>query len=88
MYDELGYLHVFHEDIRHQNILRAPTSPSVFPSLPSPYTQRAYNWRIIDFEGSKRPAAPAKDVNKVTRSWLLRLMESLREGFTIEPWEI
>lgn len=37
-------------DVRYDNILQAPLSPPGLPSLPSPITQRAYGWRLVDFE--------------------------------------
>lgn len=88
MYEELGYRHVYHEDVRYQNILRASPSPSALPSLPSPYTQRTHNWRVIDFDNSKKTAASTEDINRVTQGWLKRLLDNLQDGFTIEPWDI
>ncbi|KZV88093.1 hypothetical protein EXIGLDRAFT_839518 [Exidia glandulosa HHB12029] len=37
-------------DVKYNNILMAPNSPPGLPSLPSPFTQRTHNIRIIDLE--------------------------------------
>lgn len=51
LYEEIGYFCVDNSrDVRVQNILRAPSSPPGLPSVPSPFTQRVHNWRMIDFE--------------------------------------
>ena len=51
MYADLASFGVRRGDIRDYNILRAPASDSSpLPSIPSPFTLRKYNWRIVDFD--------------------------------------
>jgi len=56
LYRELVYLSIAHRDIRYYNILYAPPSPSSSSDLPvafeSPFTNRTYKYRLVDFDRS------------------------------------
>ncbi|KAK7691409.1 hypothetical protein QCA50_004808 [Cerrena zonata] len=55
--DAFGHLVAFgidHDDVRYQNILRAPSGPGSLPSLLSPWTHDTYEWRIIDFHSATK----------------------------------
>ncbi|EIN08050.1 hypothetical protein PUNSTDRAFT_135564 [Punctularia strigosozonata HHB-11173 SS5] len=86
MFDEISRFRITHGDVRHRNILSAPRSPGAYPSLPSPYTGRTYDWRIFDFDGSSKwndTFKAAKHFNSSPASVLLR---GLRRNYIIEPW--
>ena len=50
----LAVLGIDHDDLRYQNICRAPSGPGSLPSLPSPWTGVTFDWRVIDFHSAKK----------------------------------
>ena len=53
-FGHLAALGIDHDDVRYQNILRAPSGPGSLPSLPSPWTHDVYEWRIVDFHSATK----------------------------------
>ena len=50
----LAVLGIDHDDLRYQNICRAPSGPGSLPSLPSPWTGVTFDWRVINFHSAKK----------------------------------
>ena len=50
----LAVLGMDHDDVRYPNICRAPSGPGSLPSLPSPWTDITFGWRIIDFHSARK----------------------------------
>lgn len=86
LYSNLGRLGVDHVDIRYYNILRAP-SKSPLPSLPSPFTQRTYEWRIVDFNKSYKSNETLTGFHYYYKSYLHRLLINLPWKDIWEPWD-
>ncbi|CAL1706326.1 unnamed protein product [Somion occarium] len=87
MYSDLAKLGVDHVDIRYFNILRAPEPLPDLPSLPSPFTQRTYNWRLVDFDNSFKTNRPLNMWFGYYHCVLDRLLANLPYGDIYEPWE-
>jgi len=101
MYKDLCVLGIEHQDIRHANILHAPTGPNALPGRPSPYLERTTGkevvsqWRLIDFELSKKsnymlywkghPREAVQDPPGF--DWVVAILEGLPLGYIVEPWE-
>ena len=88
MYAELANLGIDQDDLRYYNILRAPApGSSPLPSLPSPFTQTTYKWRIVDFDRALKTNRQAKGINHKNDGYLERLLMNLPYGEIWEPWE-
>ncbi|KII84884.1 hypothetical protein PLICRDRAFT_179212 [Plicaturopsis crispa FD-325 SS-3] len=87
IYHDMAELGIYHRDIRWQNFLRAPSSSTGLPSLPSPYTNRAYGWRVIDFDNSEKNNSSMIDHKFYYNSFMRRIFRSIPCGFIVEPWE-
>ena len=88
MYADLARIGVDQDDLRYYNILRAPApKSSPLPSLASPFTQRKYNWRIIDFDRGCKSNAVAEVFACKNNGYLDRLLINLPYGDIWEPWE-
>ncbi|CAL1706281.1 unnamed protein product [Somion occarium] len=88
MYLDLSKLGVDHVDIRYFNILYAPPPLPELPFLPSPLSQRVYNYRLVDFDNSyKSNRGPALWYG-YHRCLLSRLLMNLPYGDIYEPWEM
>ena len=71
MYDDLARLFIKHHDIRWANVLSTlPVSEGGLPGLPSPFTQRTYNLRIIDFDQSKKKDYSGHAITEATATVL------------------
>ncbi|EIN07998.1 hypothetical protein PUNSTDRAFT_144462 [Punctularia strigosozonata HHB-11173 SS5] len=81
MFAELDRFLVEHNDVAHRNILRAPQSPTAYPSLPSPYTGRTYSWRIIDFNDSCKFNDDPRVCAMVNREMAEFLVKALAQGW-------
>ena len=87
MYADLARLGVDQNSIRYYDILRAPEPGSTpLPSLPSPFTQRTYEWRIIDFDGAYKSNRCASLFAGRNGGYLHRLLHNLPWGDIWEPW--
>ncbi|CAL1706342.1 unnamed protein product [Somion occarium] len=89
IYADFGRLGVDHCDIRYFNILRAPSSSeSPLPSLPSPFTQRTYNWRVVDFDNACKSNMNADFFRGYHHGLLVRLLTNLPWGFLCNTYDI
>lgn len=60
MHSDLAQLGVYYQDWHVGNHLEAPASPPGLRGEASPYTNRIYTMRVVDFEHAKRSNTPAK----------------------------
>lgn len=81
---ELGILH---DDVRYANILHCADVPPGVEGLLSPFKQRRYEWRIVDFDKSLKVDSVHKSIMFNNDSHLDRLLDSLPWGCVIEPWQ-
>ncbi|KAJ3535023.1 hypothetical protein NM688_g7037 [Phlebia brevispora] len=88
MYSHLVQLGVDHVDIRYANILEAPVCPPGWPSLMSPLTNNAYRYRLVDFGNSCKTNRAVKLFSVYYRSYVRRLLNGLKMGYIIEPWQL
>ncbi|KAK7681692.1 hypothetical protein QCA50_015039 [Cerrena zonata] len=86
LYSNLCTLGVDHDDIRYYNILKAPPSDSLLPSLPSPLTQRTYEWRLIDFNKACKSNNVQSCFENYYWTYLHRLLYNLPWNDIWEPW--
>ncbi|CAL1706325.1 unnamed protein product [Somion occarium] len=86
IYADLARLGVDHCDIRYFNILRAPKNRSLH-SLPSPFTQRTYGWRIVSFDNACKSNMNAGFFWGYHHDLLNRLLLNLPWGDIYEPWD-
>ncbi|KAK7681694.1 hypothetical protein QCA50_015041 [Cerrena zonata] len=87
LYSNLSHLAVDHVDIRYYNILRAPPSDSPLPSLPAPFTQRTYEWRIVDFKNSYKTNRSMVVFDGYYEGYVERLLTNLPYNDIWEPWD-
>ncbi|CAL1698792.1 unnamed protein product [Somion occarium] len=87
LYHDIAELGVDHVDIRWQNILSVPRSPSTLPSLPSPFTGRKYKWRLVDFDRSYKTNRTAAHSYCYHVEYLSALLNGIPYGDAMEPWE-
>ena len=88
MYADLARLGVDQDDLRYYNILRAPArGSSPLPSLSSPFTQRTYRWRIVDFDRACKSNVEREVAACKNDGYLDRLLINLPYGDIWEPWE-
>ena len=88
MYADLARLGVDQDDLRYYNILRAPArGSSPLPSLSSPFTQRTYRWRIVDFDRACKSNKDGLVFACKNDGFLDRLLLNLPYGDVYEPWE-
>ena len=80
-------LGVDHIDIRHANILEIPPCPPGWPTLISPISKRPYHFRIIDFDNSRKTNRPRKEFALYYRSYVETLLDGLKLGYIVEPWD-
>lgn len=85
--DSLGAHYVHIADIRHANILRTLSDPRALPGQPSPATGRVHEWRVIDLESCQKCDQPPHVLSNAWESWVRTILESLPEGYTVEPWD-
>lgn len=64
-------------DVRSNNILAAPPSPPGLPSIPSPFTQRTYAWRLVDFELARKTPWLRKVIARDQQDWVRNMFVSL-----------
>ena len=84
MYGHLALLGIDHVDIRHANILYAPECPPGWPTLISPFSGNIYNWRLIDFEASRKTNWDLRGWSAYHESWVERLLEGLPQGYVLD----
>ncbi|EIM81047.1 uncharacterized protein STEHIDRAFT_172094 [Stereum hirsutum FP-91666 SS1] len=79
VYEDVANLGIFlTDDVRSSNILSAPQCPPGIPSLPSPFTGRTHNWRVIDFGLALKTPWTKELVFKESRSWVKIMLDGLR----------
>lgn len=84
---EFEYVSVNHHDVRYSNILLAPSDPGSLPSLPSPFTGRTYQLRVIDLELCEKMFFAPHIRSRVHKSTISRIVDNVPRGFIVEPWE-
>lgn len=82
---ELG---IDHNDIRYANILGCSDAPNSAESLRSPYKQRHYGWRVVDFDKSLKVDSTHEAIMLGADAHLDPLFEHLPSGCVVEPWEM
>ncbi|CAL1706344.1 unnamed protein product [Somion occarium] len=88
IYSDLAQLGVDHCDIRYYNMLSAPSpANSPLPSLPSPFTQRTYGWRLIDFDNACKSNMNPMVFYGYHHDVIARLVYNLPWGVIFEPWD-
>ncbi|KAK7691995.1 hypothetical protein QCA50_005400 [Cerrena zonata] len=77
---DLIKLGIEHSDIRWSNIL----STGSHPRLPSPFTNRVYQWCFVDFDRARKQA---RLIFGHYDSYLERVWLNTPNGTIVEPWE-
>ncbi|KIM83992.1 hypothetical protein PILCRDRAFT_87905 [Piloderma croceum F 1598] len=80
LYRELAYLSIAHRDIRYYNILYAPPSlslPVPFQHKKSPFTNRTYKYRLVDFDRSRRINLTFKEQAINDLDWIEKIIDEL-----------
>jgi hypothetical protein len=69
-------------DIAWRNILAAPaTQESIF----CPYHGHKHQWRLVDFDRSRKSNFPLSEIECDSGSWLHIIFDELRKGFVVDP---
>lgn len=88
MYLDLSQVAIEHNDIRWANVLSAlPTSQGGLPGLPSPFSGRTYNFRLIDFDQSRKLGCTPEEWDDYHSGYILRIVHGTRNNYVIEYWE-
>ena len=88
MYDDLAQLFIKHHDMRWANVLSTlPVSQGGLPGLPSPFTKRTYNLRIVDFDRAQKKDFDREGWETYLKCFVQRIVRGTRGGYIVEYWE-
>jgi hypothetical protein len=83
IYSDIGQFGIEHIDVRWRNILEAPTTHD---GLVCPFHGHKHQWRVIDFDHSRKSGFKQEFIERINRAFINRLIDGLHEGYVLEPW--
>ncbi|KAF8494289.1 hypothetical protein JB92DRAFT_2595742, partial [Gautieria morchelliformis] len=81
IYSDMGRFGVEHMDVAWRNIVAAPATQE---SIVCPYHGHKHQWRIVDFDRSRKSNFPLDRIEYGSGSWLSIIFDCLADGFVIE----
>ncbi|KAF8508909.1 hypothetical protein JB92DRAFT_3120439 [Gautieria morchelliformis] len=81
IYIDMGRFGVEHMDIAWRNIVAAPTTQE---SIVCPYHGHKHQWRVVDFDRSRKSNYPLDQIEYCSGSWLRIIFDCLADGFVVE----
>ncbi|KAF8461156.1 hypothetical protein JB92DRAFT_3072774 [Gautieria morchelliformis] len=84
IYSDMGRFGVEHIDIRWRNILAAPATDQ---SIVCPYHRHRHQWRVVDFDLSRKSNHLHSGIETAAKGWLQTILNGLEEGYVVEPWD-
>lgn len=88
IYEDLAYMYTYSNDVRYQNILRAPASPPGFPGLVCPIHKRVHEWRLVDLERAAETNATLEVLKDWCDGWLEPILNNLPHGYYFNPEDV
>jgi hypothetical protein len=88
---DVAYLSIARRDIRYYNILCAPPCPSSlsfhvsFQQKKSPFTNRTYKYRLVDFDRSRRINLTFKEQAINDLDWIEKIIDGVENGQILDP---
>ncbi|KAF8494757.1 hypothetical protein JB92DRAFT_1133179 [Gautieria morchelliformis] len=82
IYSDMGRFGVEHMDIAWRNIVAAPATQD---SIVCPYHGHKHQWRVVDFDRSRKSNFRLSRIESASRSWLHIIFDCLTEGFVVDP---
>lgn len=80
VYKHLIELGIDHVDIKYDNILKMPESSESWPSHVSPWTNRPYRYRLIDFTMAKKTNQIINELEDYYEDWVTMVLDGLPTG--------
>ncbi|KAF8522504.1 hypothetical protein JB92DRAFT_3094221 [Gautieria morchelliformis] len=84
IYSDMGRFGIEHMDIRWRNILAAPATDQ---SIVCPYHGHKHQWRVVDFDRSRKSNFSHSHIESSADGWLRTMLDGLEEGYVVEPWD-
>ncbi|KAF8516611.1 hypothetical protein JB92DRAFT_2909592 [Gautieria morchelliformis] len=84
IYSDMGRFGIEHIDIRWRNILAAP---AIDQSIVCPYHGHKHQWRVVDFDLSRKSNHLHSGIETAANGWLQTILDGLEEGYVVEPWD-
>ncbi|KAF8531477.1 hypothetical protein JB92DRAFT_2850428 [Gautieria morchelliformis] len=84
IYSDMGRFGIQHMDIRWRNILAAPATDQ---SIVCPYHGHRHQWRVVDFDLSRKANHLHSRIESAAAGWLETILDGLEEGYVVEPWD-
>jgi hypothetical protein len=84
VYSDLGQFGIEQMDVRWRNILAAPTPQY---SLVCPYHGHKHQWRVVDFDRSRKTNFTLEQNEVAQGSRIRALLSGLTKGRVVEPWD-
>ncbi|KAF8499493.1 hypothetical protein JB92DRAFT_2980986 [Gautieria morchelliformis] len=84
IYSDMGRFGIKHMDIRWRNILAAPATDQ---SIVCPYHGHKHQWRVVDFDLSRKSNFSHSRIESSADRWLQTILDGLEEGYVVEPWD-
>ncbi|KAF8482319.1 hypothetical protein JB92DRAFT_3035530 [Gautieria morchelliformis] len=84
IYSDMGRFGVEHMDIRSSNIMAAPATDQ---SVVCPYHGHRHQWRVVDFDCSRKSNYSHSHIESAAGGWLRTILDGLEEGYVVEPWD-
>ncbi|KAF8476531.1 hypothetical protein JB92DRAFT_3134404 [Gautieria morchelliformis] len=82
IYSDMGRFGVEHMDIAWRNIVAAPATQE---SIVCPYHGHKHQWRIVDFDRSRKSNFPLDQIEYGSNSWLRNILKNLAKGYVVDP---
>ncbi|KAF8522515.1 hypothetical protein JB92DRAFT_2706296, partial [Gautieria morchelliformis] len=84
IYSDMGRFGIEHMDIRWRNILAAPATDQ---SIVCPYHGHRHQWRVVDFDLSRKSNFSHSHIESSADGWLETILDGLEKGYVVEPWD-
>jgi hypothetical protein len=81
IYSDMGRFGVEHTDIRWRNIVAAPATQH---GIVSPYHEHKHQWRVVDFDRSRKSNFSHSHIKSASDSWLDPILDGLTKGYVVE----
>ncbi|KAF8494756.1 hypothetical protein JB92DRAFT_3147075 [Gautieria morchelliformis] len=82
IYSDMGRFGVEHMDVAWRNIVAAPATQE---SIVCPYHGHKHQWRIVDFDRSRKSNFPLDQIEYGSNSWLRNILKNLAKGYVVDP---